>query len=324
MALAVDNANLLFDTLTKRFQPLRDFLLLAGIYFTSKVTLKTLSGIYCAFKTFGLPLVWPRNFPKEYGQWAIVTGCSKGIGLSYAHELAKRGMNLILIARKADLLKTIAKDIEAKHNIQVEIIIADFTDDGNTNYENIENGLKNKDIGILVNNVGVNYAPGHFTNAGWQDVSNMIKVNVTSLTLMTKIVLPMMESKKKGAIINIASIAALGPQPFITEYSATKAYNDFFSRGLDYECQSKGITVQCIYPGPVFTDMLTSASEDIKSTNFLVPSTDSYAAQAIRTLGFTNCSTGYWCHSILGYISSCTWLAYWINKSLVDKASKKE
>ena len=71
----------------------------------------------------------------------------------------------------------------------------------------------------------------------------MINVNIASMTIMTKMILPRMELKKKGAIINIASIAGTAPQPFMTMYSATKAYVDFFSRGLAYECNDKGFQI---------------------------------------------------------------------------------
>ena len=99
-----------------------------------------------------------------------------------------------------------------------------------------------KDIGILVNNVGVAYDKlKHFHEDSEESMWNMINVNIGSMTMMTKMILPKMETKKKGAIINIASIAAIGPQPFMAMYSATKAYVDFLSRGLAYEYNDKGI-----------------------------------------------------------------------------------
>ena len=84
----------------------------------------------------------------------VVTGCSKGIGLCYVYELAQRGMNLILIARKAELLNKIASEIHAQYGVKVEVIIADFGK-GASIYKDIEEGIAGKDIGILVNNVGV-------------------------------------------------------------------------------------------------------------------------------------------------------------------------
>ena len=86
----------------------------------------------------------------------VITGCSKGIGLRFAHELAKKGMNLVLIARKAELLNKIAHEIQTHYGIQVEVIIIDFGL-GKSIFKNIEEGLEGKDIGILINNVGGAY-----------------------------------------------------------------------------------------------------------------------------------------------------------------------
>ena len=163
--------------------------------------------------------------------FTVITGCSKGIGLCYAEELAKKNINLILIARKVDLLNNIANQIRNQYKVHVEVIIADFGDE-NALYDQIEKRLAEKDIGILVNNVGVaNDRLKYFHHEVKEKMWNMIKINIAAMTMMSKIVLPRMEAKKKGAIINISSAASFSPNPFLTLYSATKAYVDFFSRG---------------------------------------------------------------------------------------------
>ena len=107
--------------------------------------------------------------------------------------------------------------------------------------KDIEEGLDGKDIGILVNNVGVAYDEiQYFHNLSEEKILNMILVNIAAMTLMTKMILPKMEAKKKGAIINVASVAAFAPSPLTSMYSATKAYVDFLSRGLSYEYKDKG------------------------------------------------------------------------------------
>jgi len=300
MAFVMNMAHNLLESLNNgELQNWKDLVLLAGVFYVSKFTLKTVCNLYSAVKVFILPSFWPRNFPAEYGPWAVVTGCSKGIGLCYAHELAKKGMNLVLIARKVELLNQIAEDIRAKYGVQIEVIIADFGH-GATIYKNIEEGLANKDIGILVNNVGVAYDRiKYFHEESEEKLWNMINVNVGAMTLMTKMILPKMEEKKKGAIINVASVAAFAPQPLVTMYSATKAYVDFFSRGLSYECSDKGITVQCVCPGPVLTDMLEVIAKDevnSASTKLFIPDAKTYTAQAMSTLGFSYQTTGYWKH----------------------------
>ena len=161
----------------------------------------------------------------------VITGCTKGIGLCYAKELAKRNMNLVLIARKVDLLNDIADEIRNQYQVKVEVIIAKFGEESFI-YTNIEERLADKDIGILVNNVGVaNEGLKYFHDETIEKMWNMINVNIGAMTLMSKIVLPRMEAKKKGAIINVSSAASFSPNPFLTMYSATKAYVNFFSRG---------------------------------------------------------------------------------------------
>ena len=124
--------------------------------------------------------------------------------------------------------------------------------------------------------------------------------------------MPKPEFKRRGAIINISSDSGLTPEPFLAVYSATKAYLDFFSRALQSEYEDKGITVQVVYPGPVFTDMLKGLSDDIQTSNFLVPRADVYARHALNTLAFTSATTGYWSHAL--------WLLFYPQRPSIRRA----
>merc|ERR1711976_780209 len=136
-----------------------------------------------------------------------------------------------------------------------------------------------------VNNVGVaSDGLKYFPEASEETMWNMINVNMASVTIMMKMVLPRMEAKGKGAIINVASVASFGPGPFLTQYHATKAYVDFLSRGVAYEYSDKGITVQCLCPGPVLTDMVRDILKGDEKQPF-IPEVKSYTATAIKTLG---------------------------------------
>ncbi len=95
---------------------IRQVLLVAGLYFSLRKGFSFIRSGYEAFKTFGLPLVWPRNFSKEYGQWAVVTGCTRGMGLCFVQELAKKGMDIVLIGRSIHKLTKIAADI-SNHDV---------------------------------------------------------------------------------------------------------------------------------------------------------------------------------------------------------------
>ena len=169
---------------------------------------------------------------KKYGSWAVVTGCTDGIGKAYAEQLAKRGLNIVLISRTLEKLQEQAKFITDKYKVETKVIAVDFTEQ-NSIYTTIRNELGDLDIGVLVNNVGMSYKyPEFFDIYGEsdKDLSNLINCNITSLTKVTAIVLPNMVKKRKGIIINNASGSGRIPTPLLTVYSATKAYVDFFSR----------------------------------------------------------------------------------------------
>lgn len=216
-----------------------------GILWSCKTCVKLAIDFYQGFKTFVLPSFWrpssQSQWVEEYGSWAVITGCSRGIGLCYAQELARRGLNLILIGRQLSKLQQIAQDFQSEYKIMVDIIEADFTKSTKQLSKVIKNGLEGKDIGILVNNVGVILPFPTYFNEMYEDQwQQMIQVNIGAATLMTHIVLPKLEAKKKGAIINLASVSGCSPQPLQSVYAATKAYMDFFSRGLQVEYADKG------------------------------------------------------------------------------------
>ncbi len=191
---------------------------------------------------------------KKYGSWAIVTGCTDGIGKSYAEQLAKRGLNVVLISRTLEKLQEQAKHLREKYSVETRVIAADFTgkeysmlilkqikiiyictfsQEPNNIYPQIKSQIADLEIAILVNNVGVSYKhPEYFDVFAENDqaVSDMINCNITSVTKMTGLVLPGMLKRRKGIIVNNASASGRTPTPLLAVYSATKAYVDFFSR----------------------------------------------------------------------------------------------
>ena len=205
-------------------------------------------------------------------------------------------MNLILIARNAKVLNEMAQEMRDKHNIKVEVIQADFTQDV---YDRIEQRLAGKNIGVLVNNVGLFYPePMHFNDLELDFTKNLMTTNMTSMTNMLKIVLPIMEKQQKGAIVNISSILGMIPSPLFSVYSASKCFVINISRALAAEYKDKGITIQALCPGGVDTGMLSFMPED-KKGNLFVPPPDVFAASAIKTIGFSDYTCGYWAHSLL-------------------------
>ncbi|XP_072255419.1 very-long-chain 3-oxoacyl-CoA reductase-like [Pyxicephalus adspersus] len=261
-------------------------------YLVLKHTFKLLKG----FRVHILSRWWKEDLGK-YGGWAVITGATDGIGKSYAKELAKLGFNVVLISRTLEKLKKVAAEIEKQSGHKVKIIQADFTK-GSEIYPKIEEGLKNLDIGILVNNVGMAHqGPTVFHASNDKEITNMMNCNVMSMLHMTRIVLPKMVERKKGLIINIASEAGTRPYPRVTLYCATKVFMDYFSRSLNIDYKSKGVTVQSVMPLMVSTNMTFNVK-----TNLLVKSPDDFAWEALNTVGLTNRTSGCLSHSIQSYV----------------------
>uniref|UniRef100_A0A8C5N3Q6 3-ketoacyl-CoA reductase n=1 Tax=Leptobrachium leishanense TaxID=445787 RepID=A0A8C5N3Q6_9ANUR len=235
------------------------------------------------------------------GKWAVVTGATDGIGKAYAVELAKRGINIVLISRSADKLEAVAKEIKEKSQVETKTIAADFGKP-DVIYDKIQEGLSGLEIGILVNNVGVSYDyPEYFLDI--PDLDNMldklINVNIVSVCKMTRLVLPGMLERSKGFILNISSASGMYPVPLLTVYSATKAFVDFFSRGLHAEYKNKGITVQSVLPFYVATNM-----SKIRKPTWDKPSPGTYAKSALNTVGLQTQTNGYLPHAFLGWLTT--------------------
>lgn len=245
--------------------------------------------------------LWRKRLVEDYGRWAVVTGSTDGIGKEYAKELAKRGMNVVFVSRTLDKLKKVSAEIAQEFGVETEIVQADFSD-GRPIYENIAKHLQDKEIGVLVNNVGVLLPqPMPFGDASDKDLWAHVNVNVASVPAMTKLVLPGMLRRGRGAIVNVSSLSNICPVPLIGIYAATKAFVDYFSRSLEHEYRGSGITVQTVMPGYVSTNM-TSYSDLVHKPGVFIPNASTFAASTAHTLGYARRTTGYWVHGIQAHL----------------------
>lgn len=272
-------------------------LAIVGILYLSKLAITNGWAILTGLRAHVWSRLWKRNFVQRYGEWAVVTGCTDGIGKEYAKELAKTKMNIVLISRTQSKLEKVAAEISEEFGVKTEIVRADFSN-GQSIYEDISKHLKDKEIGVLVNNVGVMLPrPMKFGEASEFDIWIHVNVNVAAVLAMTKLVLPGMVSRHRGAIINLASIAGTHPLPLMGIYGATKAFIDDFSQALEWEYRSSGITVQTVNPSYVSTNM-TSFSDLVHKQNPAVPTAATFVSHAIATIGYTCRTSGYWIHGI--------------------------
>ncbi|XP_033092539.1 testosterone 17-beta-dehydrogenase 3 isoform X2 [Trachypithecus francoisi] len=203
---------------------LEQFFILTGLLVCLACLVKCMRFSRCILLSYWKVL--PKPFLRSMGQWAVITGAGDGIGKAYSFELAKRGLNVVLISRTLEKLEAIATEIERTTGRSVKIIQADFTKDDI--YEHIKEKLTGLEIGILVNNVGMlpNLLPSHFLNAP-DEIQRVIHCNITSVVKMTQLILKHMESRRKGLILNISSGIALFPWPLYSLYSASKVLTPY-------------------------------------------------------------------------------------------------
>lgn len=303
--------------------PMAGFLYWVG---ASTVAYVALRGSYSLFRAFRVWCVGNEAWVSpRLGEWAVVTGSTDGIGKSYAEELAKRGMKIVLISRSQDRLNQVSSDIQEKFKVETRTIAVDFSLDDI--YDKIKTGLSGLEIGVLVNNVGLSYEyPEYFLEIPDLDntIKKLININVLSVCKMTRLVLPGMVERSKGAILNISSASGMVPVPLLTIYSATKAFVDFFSQCLHEEYKSKGIFVQSVLPFYVATKLAK-----IRKPTLDKPSAETFVKSAIKTVGLQSRTTGYVIHALLGLISSILprWIYFKItiglNKSVRNRFLKK-
>ncbi|XP_013404575.1 inactive hydroxysteroid dehydrogenase-like protein 1 [Lingula anatina] len=327
MAAVVDSFSFLAKEIISVLTSFRDALALIGAIYAARKTLGLSYKVVSAIR-FVLYTKFGRRDLVRYGHWAVVTGCTHGIGKAYAYELASGGLNIILVSRGLKKLQEVAKDIEESFGVQTCIVPVDFNEADDA-YPGIQSKIQDKEVGILVNNVGVMYDyPQFFLDVQPERLWQLVNVNVAAATMMTHLVLPQMVARGRGVVVNMSSSACFLPTPQMTVYSATKAYLDCFSRALQVEYKDRGIIVQCLMPWYVATRM-TQYSETLSDPSTLIPSAQVYARNAVATIGFSSRTTGYWPHSILSWFCSYIpeslwmWFSMRLNNALRQQAHRR-
>jgi short-subunit dehydrogenase len=196
------------------------------------------------------------------GDWALVTGASSGIGREFASQLASRGMNVVLVARRGALLDELAKELWQRYQVEclaVPVDLAEKQSVGRVKAQVAERGIR---IRLLCNNAAFGRW-GRFEDAGADGYADMVRVNVMAPMILCREFLDDLATHSTSAIINVSSPAAYQPVPYMAVYAATKAFVLNFSQALYGEWEAKGIIVQCLVPGPTESefDQLAGAYE---------------------------------------------------------------
>ena len=183
---------------------------------------------------------------------ALITGASGGIGEELAHLLAAAHIDVVLVARSRDKLAALAVDLVRSHGVQAHVIAQDLALPSAPEAIVQDLAARGLPVDILINNAGFG-TYGLFAGTPAEEEARLIQVNITALTMLTKLLLPPMLQRRHGRILNVASTAAFQPGPLMAVYYASKAYVLSFSEALSNETSGTGVTVTCLCPGPTRT-----------------------------------------------------------------------
>ena len=187
----------------------------------------------------------------KYGDWALITGASAGIGMEFARAIAAEGVNCVLVARRDDKLRELAAELEKLHGVSCRCVEQDLAADDALAH--IEEATADISVGILVNNAGFGY-PGNFETRELDRMENMVRLNCMVPIQLTRKFLPGMIERKNGAVIMVSSVVGFVPAPFDSVYSATKAFDLFYGEALWGELKGTGVDVITLCPSVTRTE----------------------------------------------------------------------
>ncbi|GIX05312.1 MAG: short-chain dehydrogenase [Planctomycetaceae bacterium] len=191
-------------------------------------------------------------------KWALVTGASAGLGAEFARQLAARGMHLVLVARRGELLAQLAEELHVRHATRCEVIATDLSQPQSVQQVVAEVERRGIHIDLLVNNAGFGVV-GDVDHADIDRLLQMIRLNISAAVELTYRILPGMLARGCGAIINVSSLSAFQPVAFMGVYAASKAFLLHFSEALAEELRPRGITILAVCPGVTRTDFFDIA-----------------------------------------------------------------
>lgn len=252
--------------------------------------------------------------------YALITGASRGIGKAIAVELARRQIDLLLVARSGDALARIGQELSAQHNVQVRSLAIDLADPA-APQQLVDYCQTNAiDVSILVNNAGYGLS-GSFEQYSIAENLAMMQVNMTALVQLTQLFLPQLRRQKQAYVLNIASSTAYQALPGMSLYAATKVFVLNFSRGLHHELAGTSVSVTSVSPGATdtgFNDRAQINDKAREAAKKVVMTPEAVAKQAVEAMYAKKAEV------ITGAINKLGAFAAWLlPKSLVEKTAYK-
>lgn len=244
-----------------------------------------------------MPCSAAMSWRARYGPWALVTGASAGLGREFATQLAERGLNLLLVARRADRLEELADTLARRHGVKAEAHPADLLDEAG-----LDNTLAlaaSHEVGLLVNNAGFGWV-GRFVESDPEHLRRMTRLNCEVPTLLARAFLAPMATRRRGGMIIVASLAGFQPTPWMSLYGATKAFDLMLGEGLAVELGERGVDVLSLCPGSTrseFHDIagVTGESDDHRAdpVEVIHGTLDRLGSQAVYVPGTKNWTTAF-------------------------------
>ncbi len=222
------------------------------------------------------------SFNNRFGPWALVTGASSGIGAALSEQLAQKGLNVAMVARRGDRLETSARLFREKYGVQAKPIPLDLLAHNALN--TLEEQVAELDLGLIAANAGFGYAGLH-EQADENVLSRMVRLNCEIPALMARRFAPRLIERGKGGVLITASVASFMPTPYMACYGATKAFDLMLAESLFAEFKGTGVTCLALCPGPTKTEF--GQVSKVKGSYSKGPDPHPVAAKALAKLGKT-------------------------------------
>lgn len=283
-----------------------------------KFTLSVLSYTKLLLDLFVLPATNFKRYGAKTGAWAVVTGASDGIGKEFSIQLAKKGLNVVLVSRTESKLVALAEEISSKYKVETKYLAFDASTDKPENYQALSKLVNSLDsVTVLINNVGQSHSiPVPFLETTGEELQNIITVNDTATLKITQAVAPKIVASvkaakniPKGLIMTMGSFSGLTPTPLLATYSGSKAFLQAWNNALASELAPQNVEVQI-----VLSYLVTSAMSKIRRTSALIPNPKQFVHSALRNAGTRRAGaqeryatlTPYWSHALMHWWINAT------------------
>ena len=219
------------------------------------------------------------DYATRYGKWAVIAGASEGLGAAFAAQLAERGMRLLLLARREEVLAELAQQLRQQYGVEVRHMALDLADPELSG--KLAPAVADIEVGVLVYNAAVSQM-GRFVTMEEDALERMIRVNVSGPLTFLHALLPAMHERGRGAVVLMSSLAGMQGSPGIAAYAATKAFNTILGESLWHELRAQGIDVVVSCAGAIRTPgyLRTYGKE---APGILAP--EAVASQTLAALG---------------------------------------